>query len=457
MTTAMAAAEAALLLALELTRERDVVRARQRARQLAAQFHLDVQAQTRFATAVSEIARCALGAGKTARVEYAIDRGAAQLVARVTGGGLAIADDGSPAFVAARRLSDRFILDRDAPAGPTVLLAKQVPPGTDLSAAAVARASSAMLREQESADDTALAEVQQQNRELVRLLGELEERQLETDRLAQELEETNRGVVALYAELDERAGYLERVNELKTRFLSDLNHEIRTPLNAVRNVARLLLDGYEGALNERQRRAVEMLRASTDSLSDLVNDWLDLARIEAGKTTVHNEPFTVSSLFGALRAMFRPLVADSSVDLVVDEPRDIPPLHGDEPKVAQILRNFVSNALKFTERGMVRLSASPGPGDTVRFDVADTGIGIESAHLESIFEEFSQVDSAVQRRVRGTGLGLPLSRRLARLLGGDVSVSSVHGEGSTFTLVIPRRLHQLTVPVAAPDTERSDG
>ena len=252
-----------------------------------------------------------------------------------------------------------------------------------------------------------------------------------------ELAETNRGVLALYAELDERALYLERLNELKTRFLSDLNHEIRTPLNAVRNVARLLLNGYEGPLTDRHRLAIEMMRQSTDMLSDLVNDWLDLAKIEAGRTEVRIDTFTVESLWGALRGVFRPIETDESVSLVFEPIPPLPLLHTDQSKVAQILRNFISNALKFTEHGEVRVSAREGSDRTIVFSVADTGIGIAPEHLEEVFVEFSQIENPVQRRVKGTGLGLPLSRRLARLLGGEVMLDSDVGRGSVFSLVVP--------------------
>jgi signal transduction histidine kinase len=270
-------------------------------------------------------------------------------------------------------------------------------------------------------------------------MEQLREKQAESERLALELAETNRGVLALYAELDERAVYLERVNELKTRFLSDLNHEIRTPLNAVRNVARLLLDGYEGPLTDRHRRAIEMMRQSTDTLSDLVNDWLDLAKIEAGRTEVRIDTFTVEGLWGALRGMFRPIETDESVSLIFEVPPLLPVLHTDESKVAQILRNFISNALKFTERGEVRVSAYRGSEETVVFSVADTGIGISAEHVDRVFEEFAQIENPAQRRVKGTGLGLPLSRRLARLLGGDIALESEVGRGSVFSLTLPIR------------------
>jgi signal transduction histidine kinase len=439
---------ATTLLSVELQQEHDVVLARQRARQLATQFKLDSQDQVRFATAVSELARNAHQYAGGGRVEFWIEHGPpAELVARVIDRGPGIARlndvlDGryvsstglGIGIMGARRLSDSFSARSSPDEGTEMVIGKRLPITTRITPSAINAAMGAVAATRML---DPLLEVHAQSQELARALAQLREKQAETDRLSQELAETNRGVLALYAELDERAMYLERVNDLKTRFLSDLNHEIRTPLNAVRNVARLLLDGYEGPLTERHRRAIEMMRNSTDTLSDLVNDWLDLAKIEAGRTEVRVDAFTVDDLWGALRAVFRPIETDDEVSLVFEEVPPLPLLQTDESKVAQILRNFISNALKFTERGEVRVSAREGDGDTIRFAVADSGIGIDAANLDRIFEEFAQIESPMQRRVKGTGLGLPLSRRLARLLGGEVLVESEVGRGSVFTLVLP--------------------
>jgi len=454
------------LLTVDLAREHDVVLARQRARQLATQFKLDAQDQTRFATAVSEIARNAHQYARGGRVDFSIDQGPpAMLMARVSDQGPGIARLGEVldgryvsstglgiGITGARRLADTFSASSSPDEGTTVVLGKRLPATLRVTASAISAAMGVVASA--SALDP-LLEMQAQSQELTRALTSLREKQAETDRLAQELSETNRGVLALYAELDERAVYLERVNELKTRFLSDLNHEIRTPLNAVRNVARLLLDGYEGPLTDRHRRAIEMMRNSTDALSDLVNDWLDLAKIEAGRTEVRVDAFTVEGLWGALRGVFRPVETDEAVSLVFEPVPPLPMLQTDESKVAQILRNFISNALKFTERGAVRVSARDGEGDTIRFAVADSGIGIADVHLERIFEEFAQVENPMQRRVKGTGLGLPLSRRLARLLGGEITVESQVGRGSVFTLALPIRYEHRPAGETRPNESRS--
>src|SRR5262249_1391810 len=163
----------------------------------------------------------------------------------------------------------------------------------------------------------------------------------------------------------------------------------------------------------------------------LVNDLLDLAKVEAGKLVVRPYEFDVGAMFGALRGMLRPLLAhNSSVSLVFEDPAGVPPLHTDESKVSQILRNFISNALKFTERGEVRVAATAGPDDSVTLSVADTGIGIAPEDQGRVFQEFTQLDNPQQKYVKGTGLGLPLVKRLAELLGGRVTLRSEVGVGS---------------------------
>lgn len=437
-----------VLLTLEISREHDIVLVRQRARQLAGEFGLDAQEQTRLATAVSEIARNAFQYARGGRVEFAIESGhPAYLVARVCDRGPGIARltevlEGryvshtglGVGIIGARRLTDRFDITSEPGKGTSVLLGKRLPAHILVTPELINEAVSAVAA---NAATDADRELLQQNQELLRTLGELRDRQQQNEQLAQELAETNRGVLALYAELDERADYLERLNELKTHFLSNLNHEIRTPLNAVRNVARLLLAGYEGELTEGQRKAVEMMRSSTDSLSDLVNDWLDLAKIDAGKLDLRIEEFHAEDLFGSLRGLFRPITTETTVPLIFEPLGSMPRLVTDQSKIAQVLRNFISNALKFTEKGEVRVRAIVGPSETVTFSVTDTGIGIAPENLERIFEEFEQIDSPLQRRLRGTGLGLPLSRRLAHLVGGEITVRSALGEGSTFSLTIP--------------------
>jgi signal transduction histidine kinase/CheY-like chemotaxis protein len=340
-------------------------------------------------------------------------------------------------IVGARRLMDAFEIDTAPGRGTTVQMRRIMPRRAELvTPATVARMASALARQ---APRSLLEEVQQQNRELLRALEELQRRQEELTLLNGELEDTNRGVVALYAELDEKADHLRRADELKSRFLSNMSHEFRTPLNSILALARLLLDRLDGPLTSEQARQIGFIQRAADDLFQLVNDLLDLAKVEAGKTVVRPIEFTVANLFGALRGMLRPLLLNTSVSLVFEDASELPALLTDEAKISQILRNFISNALKFTERGEIRVSAALAAGaDAIAFSVTDTGIGIAPEDQELIFQEFTQIDSALQRKVKGTGLGLPLTKRLAELLGGSVSVVSSPGIGSTFTAVVPR-------------------
>jgi CheY-like chemotaxis protein len=262
-------------------------------------------------------------------------------------------------------------------------------------------------------------------------------------------------VVALYAELNDKADFLQRASELKSHFLSNMSHEFRTPLNSILALSQILLDRMDGNLAPEQEKQVNFIRRSAQDLTDLVNDLLDLAKVEAGRVTIRPAGFAVESLFSALRGMLRPLLAqNSSVTLVFDDPVGIPELFTDEAKVSQVLRNFISNALKFTERGEVRVSARTGHDNTVVFSVADTGIGIAPDDQVRIFKEWEQIEGKLQKTARGTGLGLPLSKKLAQLLGGDVYVKSQVGIGSTFFAAVPIRYEGVTEAVYVPDVKR---
>jgi signal transduction histidine kinase len=272
------------------------------------------------------------------------------------------------------------------------------------------------------------------------LRDQLAAKAAEADALGEELAETNKGVVALYSELDDKAQQLREASELKSRFLSYMSHEFRTPLGSIRSIARILLDRLDGPLTPEQEKQVHFIQGSAAELTDMVNDLLDLAKVEAGRITISPEWFEMVDLFSALRGMFKPIVTSDSVSLIFEEPPvHVPRIYTDDKKLSQILRNYISNALKFTPRGEVRVSARPGMGETVVFAVADTGIGIPKEHHGAIFQDFVQVDSPIQKRLRGTGLGLSLSKRLAELLGGGVSVESELGKGSTFSVWIPVR------------------
>jgi signal transduction histidine kinase/CheY-like chemotaxis protein len=343
---------------------------------------------------------------------------------------------GGMGVVSARRLMDGLDLTSEPGKGTRVLLTKRFPKAhTSISAREIARIGRELAH---AGPLDPFEEIRSQNQELVRTMEELRQRQDELVRLKSELEDTNRGVVALYAELDEKAMHLRRADELKSRFLSNMSHELRTPLNSILALSRLLLDRTDGDLTEEQAKQVTFIRNNAQDLSELVNDLLDLGKVEAGRTTVTPNDMDVQNLFGGLRGMFRPLQTNPLVNLVFEESSDIPVIFTDEGKVSQILRNFISNALKFTEEGEVRVSAAyDDEAGEITFEVRDTGIGIAPEDQERIFEEFGQIDSPIQRKVKGTGLGLPLSKRLVHLLGGRIAVTSAPGAGSTFSLTLP--------------------
>jgi signal transduction histidine kinase len=275
--------------------------------------------------------------------------------------------------------------------------------------------------------------------ELDMLRAQVARQQSDLQFLQAELEETNKGVLALYAELDENAIQLREAADLKSRFLSYMSHEFRTPLASITSIADILIGGMDGPLTEEQHRQLQFVRGSVRELTEMVDDLLDLAKVEAGRISISAEWFEMVDLFSALRGMFKPIVANSGVSLIFEEPGTLPRIYTDDRKLSQILRNFISNALKFTTEGEVRVTAALIDDETVEFAVRDTGIGIAKEHLPALFADFVQIDTRIQKRLRGTGLGLSLAKKFAILLGGRVAVTSEVGQGSRFSVVIPLR------------------
>ncbi|HEX8439067.1 ATP-binding protein [Archangium sp.] len=424
----------------ELRTGQDVVNTRQRGRHVAQSLGFDGQEQVRIATAISEVARLA-ASDASGRIEFLLEETPVPaLLVRVWASaspdkGLVLGSTPEtlrpgPALAPAQRLMDRVELRLEGEGRLVLEMTQQLPFATGTPRAPSVEALRAELERQRRANAT--DELQRQNEDLLRTLEELQARKAEVERLNRELEETNRGVVALYAELEEKAEALRRASDMKTRFISNVSHELRTPISSVLNLSLLLLERLDGPLNPEQEKQVLFIRKSGEALQELIDDLLDLAKIESGRVEVLPTRFSVADLFGALRGMLRPLRVHEDVALVFEEPQEPLALHTDERKLSQVLRNLISNALKFTHHGEVRVSAAAGPRDTVVFSVRDTGVGIAPEDQERIFEEFVQVEGSHQQGVKGTGLGLPLSRRLAELLGGSLTVHSQLGQGSTF-------------------------
>jgi signal transduction histidine kinase/CheY-like chemotaxis protein len=439
------------ILTIRLRHERHVVQARQRCRDIAALLGFEHQEQIRLATAASELARNGFRYASNAAVEFVVrDTVPQHFVISVTDSGPGIQKlseilDGKyvsktglgKGIIGTKRLMDHFEIF-SSPNGTRVEAGKVLPSTAPLVDADRVKRIAAELVKSGATDP--FDEVERQNQELLRTLAELREKQDQLAELNQELEDTNRGVVALYAELDQHADDLRRVSDLKTSFLSNLSHEFRTPLNSITSLCQLLVSRADGELSPDQERQVIFIQRSAGELTDLVNDLLDLAKVEAGKIDIRPKHFEVQDLFGALRGMLRPLLTGNSLELIFDAAPDLPTLFTDEGKLSQILRNLISNALKFTRRGYVRISAQSEGNNYVTFSVADSGIGIAPEDQEKIFEEFVQIESEMQAKVKGTGLGLPLSKKLAGILGGTISVESAVGMGSTFRVQLPTRI-----------------
>jgi signal transduction histidine kinase len=443
------------LLTVALRVERDIFLVRQRGREVAAAVGLEYQDQVRVATALSEVGRELLAA-EGADVTFAVT---AAPVQRLTVEMISLAPvpgDGrnGERTAAVGRLVDEFTIELGA-GGTTVRLSRRLPASAapltpqrlDELRSELRELTAATPLDELAAQNnqllTALDEVRRQRNDLIRLNQELQETNNGVlalySELSGELEETNRGVVALYAELDDKTAQLHAASEAKSRFLANVSHELRAPVAAVIGLSRLLADSASDPLTGEQATQVELIRTAATDLLHLVNDLLNLAKAEAGRLEPTWVDVDLLAVFTQLRGMLRPLT-DADVELIVEDPPPGGTVRSDEVLLTQVLRNLLTNGLKFTERGEVRLRADrPAGSDLVEIVVSDTGIGIPEELHERIFEEFYQVPGPTQARVAGTGLGLPYARRLAHLLGGSLRVASVPGEGSVFTVTLPVR------------------
>jgi len=266
-------------------------------------------------------------------------------------------------------------------------------------------------------------------------IGKRKQAQRELEQLNETLELK---VAERTAELAEARDRAESADRLKSAFLATMSHELRTPLNSIIGFTGLLLRGLAGPLNPEQHKQLEMVRGSARHLLALINDVLDISKIEAGQLEVHAEPFDLLESVNRVAASVRPLAEQKGLDLRVETPAVLGPLHSDQRRVEQVMLNLLQNAIKFTEHGHVSLVVErTGEPGQVRIRVADTGIGISSEHLPSLFQPFRQIDSGTTRQHDGTGLGLAICRRLAHLLGGRIEVNSEPDVGSEFTLALP--------------------
>lgn len=291
-----------------------------------------------------------------------------------------------------------------------------------------------VLKESQAHLETQQAELEQTNEKLA------EQAQVLADQ-RDELNQRNTTLGRIQAQLEERAEELQRASRYKSEFLANMSHELRTPLNSSLILAKLLAENPKGNLDDEQVKFADSIYSAGNDLLNLINDILDIAKVEAGKLEVRPERTQLSSMLEGLRDVFVPLAQERGLSFEIERQGDLPyVLFTDRQRAEQILRNLLSNAFKFTEHGGVTLSVSHQDDQTLAFAVRDSGIGIAADQQAVIFEAFRQADGTTNRRYGGTGLGLSISRDLAGLLGGSIEVASVPGEGSTFTLRLPERM-----------------
>jgi CheY-like chemotaxis protein/signal transduction histidine kinase/CHASE3 domain sensor protein len=297
------------------------------------------------------------------------------------------------------------------------------------------------LEEQSRALKESQTHLQNQQAELEQTNEQLSEQATQLEQQRDVLDQRNAALHAAQEELEKRSDEIQRASRYKSEFLANMSHELRTPLNSSLILAKLLADNAQGNLTAEQVKFADSIYSAGNDLLNLINDILDISKVEAGKLDVRPEPASLARLVGSVEMLFRPLAANKRLQFEVELAPGLPEtLVTDRQRVEQILKNLLSNAVKFTDRGAVSLRVTPtvqNGAAGVAFSVQDSGIGIDPAQHELIFEAFQQADSGTSRRYGGTGLGLSISRTLAGLLGGSIALMSTPGQGSTFTLVLP--------------------
>ncbi|MBY0238312.1 MAG: response regulator [Burkholderiaceae bacterium] len=292
---------------------------------------------------------------------------------------------------------------------------------------------------------TANEELEEQSRVLEASQASLENQKAELEQSNEQLSEQalvldqrNAALADAQRLLEQRAGELERASQYKSQFLANMSHELRTPLNSSLILAKLLSENTHGNLSEEQVRFAHTIYSAGNDLLNLINDILDISKVEAGKLELAPEQLDVRHVADSLAHIFEPMARHKQLAFQVALGPDLPPaMFTDRQRLEQILKNLLANAIKFTDRGQVTLRIAADGQDRLCFAVADTGIGVAPEHQEAIFGVFQQADGSTSRRYGGSGLGLAISRDLARLLGGNIGLTSTPGDGSTFTLTLP--------------------
>ena len=314
------------------------------------------------------------------------------------------------------------------------------------------------LQTQQEELRTANEELEEQSRVLTESQVNLEHQQVELEQINAQLsdqallvDKKNEALKLIQQELELRADELQRASRYKSEFLANMSHELRTPLNSALILSKLLWDNKEGNLNEEQIKFAKTIYGAGNDLLNLINDILDISKVEAGKLELSPQEVPLDCLIESMRMMFAPLASNKQLGFRVElVAGTMPAIFTDRQRLEQVLKNLLSNAIKFTDKGEVVLTARNGQPGRIAFAVSDSGIGIARDQQEVIFEAFRQADGTINRQYGGTGLGLSISRELAGLLGGAIAVDSLPGRGSTFTLDLPARWVDTTPDAPAP-------
>ncbi|WP_252273330.1 ATP-binding protein [Pseudomonas subflava] len=442
------------IVSIEIREEVDVVNCRQSAKRIAAWLDLSQLEQIRFATSVSELARNIYQYAGSGFFHFDLAQNAVEQLCALTftaedhGPGIAHIEqilDGSyvsptgmgVGLRGAQRLMDDFDIKTSA-AGTHIRGRKAIHPPRPFPSPASLKA----IREQLQSDGVAdpYVELQVRGKELLLTTAELQSKQLELEATNVELENTNKGVVALYSELEKATEELREAGESKSRFFANMTHEIRTPINIVENISKLLLKGMDGPLNPEQYKQVAFISDAAAELSELVNELLDLSEAESGRIEITPVKFELSDFVEQLRQFAGALgLRHPSVEWEIVGASQEVALETDRHRLFQIMRNLIGNAFKYTPAGKVVVRTYLPDEHSAEFMVEDTGVGIAPENHARVFEEFLRVRGPGMSQVQGTGLGLPLARRLAGLLRGEISLDSELGRGSRFLLRFARR------------------
>lgn len=433
---------------IQVKSERDIVTVRQAVKGLGASMGFEFLDSVRIATAASELTRNVLEHAGGGKIQFEVlDGRGLKMTFADKGKGIddmdAVLSDDYVSEVGmgiglkgARSLMDDFEIVSRPGHGTTVTVVKWLEPGKQLTTSRLKEIRKGLAVVSE---ESAIEQLKEQNRELAEVLNQLRDKNVQLESVNKELQVTNDGILSLYQEIDTKNEQLALESNRKTEFLRSFSHETRTPINSIVVMTRLLLKEEDGPLSGERQTQVNMIRKNADHLLNLVNDLLDLSRIESGIAEYQLSRFTVDNLFHHASATVAPLAEEKGLSLSFLPDQGLPEIESDLKMARQVMLNLLGNAIKFTDHGQITVTAR---GETIaddaaiRIEVQDTGMGIPEDKLATIFEQFQRVYSRDDIQ-RGSGLGLPIARQLAENLGGDISVVSQIDRGSTFSFTLP--------------------